>query len=349
MIKGEKMYPKTKAFIQAQLEAAIFPGVAFAFIEKEATEETIWGQQMIVPHPKQLQKDILFDVASLTKVVCTTSVILRLVEQGRLDVDLPLKNYLPTFQNHQITLRHLLTHTSDIQTWIKDRDQLNKEELKAAYLKLQPGENLGKVVQYTDAGTILLGFMLEEIYQKSAVEIFYTEVLNPLGMKNSIFLPPEGLKRKIAPTEVLPDGTILQGVTHDPKARVLKEEAGNAGLFTNLADLEIFAQMYLAKGKDYLKKETIAMLLRDQTPHHDGKRSLGWDLKDTKDRQNRHLLFHTGYTGTFLLLDPKEQSAFIFLSNRVHPHDDRALYLEKRDEILALYLKEKAHKFGIVV
>lgn len=343
------MYSKTKALIKKQLNEGVFPGVAFAFIEKEKIEEIVLGKKMLVPQPEELQKNSLFDVASLTKVVCTTSVILRLVEQGRLDLDAPLKKYLSAFENQQITLRHLLTHTSDIQTWIENRNQLNKEELKKAYLKLQPGKNLGKVVQYTDAGTILLGFMLEEIYQKTAVEIFYTEVLAPLGMKNSLFLPAEKVKSKIVPTEVLADGTVLQGITHDPKARILKEEAGNAGLFTNLADLEIFAQMYLADGKDYLKKETIALLLTDQTPQHDGKRSLGWDLKYTQDEQKRPLLFHTGYTGTFLLLDPNENSGFIFLSNRVHPHDNRSLYLAKRDEILALYLKEKAHKFRKVV
>ncbi|MDT2740243.1 serine hydrolase domain-containing protein [Enterococcus canintestini] len=338
------MYAKTKACIKEQLAAGIFPGAAFAFIEKETVDETIVGAQMIVPHKVPLQKDTLFDVASLTKVICTTSVVLRLNQQGIIQLDQPLQKYLPAFRNPQITLRHLLTHTSDIKTWIANRDKLNKEELKAAYLKLQPGENLGKVVQYTDAGTILLGFMLEEIYQKTTIEIFRTEVLEPLKMNDSLFLPSEALRSKIAPTEVLPDGTVLQGLTHDPKARVLQAEAGNAGLFTNLSDLEIFAQMYLNWGQDYLREETVAMLLTDQTPTHTNKRSLGWDLKYTVDDKCRPLLFHTGYTGTFMLLDPENKSGFIFLSNRVHPIDNRQLYLKKRDEILALYLKEKAHK-----
>lgn len=338
------MYTKTKALIRQQLQAGVFPGVAFAFIEKDQIDENIWGNQMLVPDKVRLQKDTLFDVASLTKVICTTSVILRLVEQERLQIDQPLQKYLTAFQNPQITLRHLLTHTSDIKTWIANRNQLKKEALKAAYLKLQPGKNIGKVVQYTDAGTILLGFLLEEMYQKTTVEIFRTEVLVPLKMHNSFFLPPEAIKEKIAPTEVLPDGMVLQGETHDPKARILKEEAGNAGLFTNLSDLETFVQMYLNWGSDYLKKETIAKLLSDQTPKKTGGRSLGWDLKFTADENKHPLLFHTGYTGTFMLIDPEQSSAFIFLSNRVHPVDNRNFYLKNRDEILALYLKEKAHK-----
>ena len=201
-----------------------------------------------------------------------------------------------------------------------------------AYLTLKAGDNLGKVVKYTDAGTILLGFMLEEIFQKPVTTIFKEEILEPLEMLNSQF-PPLDTHYSIASTE-----DTLCGQTHDPKARVLAEHAGNAGLFTNLADLLKFTQMYLNEGRlpdgrTFLQRETIAQLYQDQTPNKEGRRSLGWDLR-------YGFLFHTGYTGTFLCIDPKLQQAFIFLSNRVHPHDFRQEYLAKRDELIAIYLKE---------
>ncbi|MCQ4503889.1 beta-lactamase family protein, partial [Vibrio parahaemolyticus] len=93
------------------------------------------------------------------------------------DLDKPLHNYLPAFENETITIRHLLTHTSNIETWIPNRDQLSQEQLIEAYLKLQPGDQLGKLVKYTDAGTILLGLMLEEIFQEPATELFEEQVL----------------------------------------------------------------------------------------------------------------------------------------------------------------------------
>ena len=323
------MYPNTQAIIHAKQQAGVFPGAVYQFIEDHQIETHVLGKAVLVPKEEKMTADYLFDVASLTKVICTTSVVLRLWEQGKLDIDRPLKSYLFTFENPLITLRHLLTHTSDIQTWIENRDQLSAEELRAAYLTLQPGDYLGKKVCYTDAGTILLGFMLEELFGQPATTIFQQEVLNPLGMNDSQF--PPILHAKVAPTQQV--GTkVLRGETHDPKARVLGKHAGNAGLFTNITDIQKFVEAYFTT--DYLKPKTLALLMTDQTPTGHGGRSLGWDLRGG-------MLFHTGYTGTFLLIHPQAKRAFIFLSNRVHPEDHRASYIEHRDEIIATYFDEQ--------
>ncbi|MDT2595585.1 serine hydrolase [Enterococcus dongliensis] len=341
------MYPETLRLIEEKRQAGVFPGAVFSFIEDDREENHVLGNSQVEPEEILMHEDFLFDVASLTKVVCTTTMLLKLKEAGQLFWDQSLHEILPEFQDESITLRHLLTHTSDIKTYIPQRDQLNAEELRAAYLTLQPGDQLGKIVQYTDAGTILLGFLLEKYYQKDTVAVFKEEVLQPLGMTDSLFLP-QAPYDKIVPTQKLADGTILKGKTHDPKARVLAAHAGNAGLFTTVKDLSKFAKMYLNLGhiKDmiYLKEETIRELLDDQTPSGKGKRSIGWDLKFSPLDQSV-LLFHTGYTGTFLVLDIIKQSAFIFLSNRVHPSDHRASYVIQRDEILASYLQERATRY----
>ncbi len=324
------MYPKTKKLILQKQQAGIFSGAVFCFIQNDVMDTEVIGKAAILPKEEAMTIEHLFDVASLTKVICTTSVILRLWERQEINLDQPLNSYLPAFINKKLTIRHLLTHTSDIQTWINNRDQLNADELRKAYLTLQPGKDLGKVVKYTDAGTILLGFMLEEWYQDDLTTIFQREVLDPLEMKNSYFPPIIDLN-KVVPTQQLTNGTVLRGVTHDPKARVLGKHAGNAGLFTNLSDMTKFATAYF--GKEFLKASTITELMTDQTPNRKGNRSLGWDLKSG-------WLFHTGYTGTFILIHPERRESFIFLSNRVHPNDYRETYIQHRDEIIQEFLNE---------
>jgi len=327
------MYPKTQNKIYVGWKNQTFSGAVYCFIAQGEEEIKVLGDASFVPQKEKITQKHLFDVASLTKVVCTTTVVLRLLEEQVVFLDDPLQKYLPQFQDKRVTLRHLLTHTADLNSWISHRDQLSKEELKQAYLSIQAGDKLGRQVQYTDTGMILLGFMLEELFQESATSIFQKEVLTPLQMKDSSFSPKKD--KKIVPTEQLTSGKILKGETHDPKARVLKEHAGNAGLFTTIGDLIRFVRVYLQE-TNFLDKGTIRSLLQDQTLLKNGNRSLGWDLKDTNK-----VLFHTGYTGAFLAVDPIAQQAFIFLSNRIHPRDYKMSYIRYRDELIGCYLKEK--------
>lgn len=345
--KGEDfLYPQTQQIITDKRLRGVYPGVVYGFIDSHGEEVQAQGLAQIFPHEEQMTPGKRFDVASLTKVVCTTTVLLKLWEVGEIAWDQPLQRYLPEFKQDTITLRHLLTHTSDIQTWIADRDRLSAAELRAAYLTLAPGPGLGHKVQYTDAGTILLGFMLEGLFHQPVIDVFHQEVLEPLGMQHSGFLPKEGERKEIVPTERVSRSRVLRGVTHDPKARVLGAHAGNAGLFTDVDDLLIFCRMLLAEGaaadgRQFLQPETLLMLLQDQTLDARGQRSLGWDLRAGAAVSGTPALFHTGYTGTFLLADIAAEEAFVFLSNRIHPTDHRAAYLKERDEIIGVYQKER--------
>lgn len=337
------MYEKTKQQVQAFLSEGVFPSVSMSFIRNDVSEDYHIGYAQKMPTIEKLNPLMLFDVASLTKVICTTTVVLQLVEEQRINLDSPFSHYYPNFRDKRITIRHLLTHTSDIQTYIKNRDSLSKEELQEAYNRLKSGKELGKKVVYTDAGTILLGFMLEQILGQNVIDIFTERVLLPLGMETSCFLPEDS--SLVVPTEIHGNRGLIRGKTHDPKAFILGEHAGNAGLFTNVADLKKFVRMYLnfgeERGQRVLTNKTIRELLLDQTPTKNLKRSLGWDFKYDK-RTHQPILFHTGYTGTFLLIDLFQQEGFIFLSNRIHPTDNKESYIEKRDQLIETYLEEKA-------
>lgn len=335
------MYPKTVQLIQEKMPT-VFPGAVLRFIAGETQETHVFGQAALLPKTEPMTKDHLFDLASLTKVVCTTSVLLKLWDQGKIEMEAPLTRWLPAFKDDQVTIKHLLTHTAAINTWIPHRDQLDAAALRKAYLQLESSDTIGQTVSYTDTGTILLGFLLEELYQKPVTEIFQEEVLTPLGMKNSGFPPfPPSQLPMIVPTQQQPDGSILRGITHDPKARVLGNHAGNAGLFSTVDDLTLFVQLLLANGQQqgapFFSEKVMQALAHRQTPESTKPRTYGWDLLGAP-----YQLFHTGYTGTFLAVDIPNKKAFIFLSNRVHPVDHRESYLGHRDEILQCYLKETA-------
>lgn len=260
------------------------------------------------------------------------------MEAKKLRLDDRVAKYLPRFSDQRVTLRHLLTHTSALSGYIKNRDQLPPTELMAALYTLKPAAWLGKKVVYADIGLILLGQIIEVFYHRPVQAVIMTEVLRPLGMKNSTFAPP---KKQCVPTELTATRGLIQGEVHDPKAFILGEHCGSAGLFSNLADLIKFAKWMLAPQTipGILAPETVVMLYADHTPTHDLGRSLGWNLR--YDQSNTPCLYHTGFTGTFMLLDQKGKNALIVLTNRVHPRVDNEAFLEWRDKIVATYLAEK--------
>lgn len=337
------MYPITTELILDYLHAGVYPGVSFAFIKQGQIEHATFGYAQLEPK-RLLTPETLFDMASLTKMIATNSLILHLIETQVIEIDHPLQTYLPSFSDSAVTIRHLLTHTSTINPYIKNRDTLGAVDLKKELLALQSGPEIGQKVAYTDTGTILLGFMLEELYDLPLHSLFQQQVLAPLQMNASTFKPPAN---RSAATERHPLRGLICGEVHDPKAFVLGEHCGSAGLFSTIGDSIIFAEMLLAggvtrTGDRFLKEETVDSLFTDWTPTGTLKRSLGWDLKTSHDTL-QPLLFHTGYTGTFMIIDKFQQEAFIFLSNRVHPVDNRDYYLEKRDQLLEVYLDEQAH------
>lgn len=334
------MYPETRKKITMMREEKVFPGVAFAFIEGETVLEYREGVAAVYPETEPMREDMLYDLASLTKVIVTTTILLQLYEEGEIDFDQPVQTILPTFSSPKVTLRHLLTHTSDLKGYIKNRDALSAEELSVALLTLEPGTDFGKKVTYTDAGFIIAGFIIEKLTGKSVAENFEERVKKPLGIVASTYHPAD--PAACIPTENHPQRGLVRGEVHDPKAGILGEHCGSAGLFAPMKDVLRFSQMLLHDGEwegiRILKKETVRMLLHDWGHVPGNPRSLGWNLLGEGVGQ---VLFHTGYTGTFLILNPSAKQGFLFLSNRVHPEDHRPEWILVRDELIDTYQKEK--------
>ena len=329
---------QTKLLLYELVARQIVPGVAAAIIEQQrVTYSKTEGFCQLVPQKRRLQPGMLFDLASLTKVIGTTTVILELLSAGKLNLDDHAGDFLPHFYDPQITIRELLTHTAAITGYIPHRNELSAPALLAALNTLHTGSWVGQRVEYTDLGMIFLGEIIEKFYQRPVQQVITTEVLQPLKMDHSTFTPDPD---KCVPTTCSAENGLLCGIVHDPKARILKEHCGSAGLFAPLADLVKFSQWLLA---DNLQPHLFAekwrdQLFADQTPTRTAGRSLGWDLR--YDRAGHACIYHTGYTGTFMLLDLTGKNALIGLTNRVHPRGKNQKFLEWRDRIIAAYLQE---------
>lgn len=334
------MYSNTRKLIQRYIEDQTLPGASYAFINQQETKQYREGLAAVIPHKEPIIENQQYDVASLTKVILTATVILQLWESGTVSLEDSVQTYLPGFSAGQATIRHLLTHTSALNGFILNRDALSASELKAALLRLPVEDSFGIEAKYTDTNMILLGYIIEVIEKETLSAVFEKRVIQPLNLLDSTFHPAD--PAQCAPTEKQPDRGVIRGVVHDPKALVLGDHCGSAGLFSTLNDVSRFSQMLLQKGQldgiRILQESTVDQLSQDWTPNGKLERSLGWDLKV---RKKGCYLFHTGFTGTFILLDIKKQEAFIFLSNRVHPISDTPVYLKKRDQLIDTYFSEK--------
>ncbi len=298
-----------------------------------------YGDRAVVPRRELMTDDTVFDAASLTKVLATAPAILKLWEQGRLELDAPVVTYLVGFRGEGrdgVTIRHLLTHTSGLRPGLPQTGDWTGTEAAIALAYRERLQNPpGSKFVYSDINYILLGELVHRVSGVSLAEFCSRELYRPLRMSDTGFLPLSRRKHRIsvgriAPTEQLANGTVLRGVVHDPTSRRMGGVAGHAGLFTTPADTARFARMFLQEGVldrvRVFKPETLRQMVSVQTGPGIPRRGLGWDI-DTAYAGPRGRLFpvgsygHTGWTGTSLWIDPYSKTFVVFMSNRNHPSE----------------------------
>ncbi len=300
------------------------------------------GNRALVPSVERMTPDTIFDLASLTKVVATTTSVMILVEEGRIRMNDRVSTFLPGFERYgkeQITIRHLMTHVSGLRPDVDLADawEGNDAAIKLAFEEV-PGSAPTERFVYSDINYFLLGEIVARVSGKPLDQFARERIFVPLGMKDTGFTPPPSAQPRIAPTERCtrygwpcegPGMQMLRGTVHDPTARRMAGVAGHAGLFSTADDLAIFCRMLLAggayKGTRILAPLTVAKMTSPATPPGERNvRGFGWDM-DSSFSSNRGELLplgsfgHTGFTGTSLWIDPTTQLFVVFLSNRLHP------------------------------
>ena len=288
-----------------------------------------YGERALDPAREPMTLDTIFDLASLTKVIATTTSVMQLVEKGKVRMNDPVAKYLPEFAQNgkdDITVRQLLTHYSGLEP---DLDLKAAWEGKETAYKMAFAETLaqapGSSFVYSDINFIMLGALVERVAGET-LDIYTTNhIFAPLKMLHTRYMPPSAWRAKIAPTQYDENDHMLRGVVHDPTARRMGGVAGHAGLFGTADDLAKFAQTLLNGGDGILSSATVVkMTTPEQPPSAPLLRGFGWDI-DSPFSSNRGDLLpigsfgHTGFTGTSMWIDPTTQTYIVLLTNAVHP------------------------------
>ena len=315
--------------VQRGIRAGGYPGAAIVVGRKGAAvwERGFGKLSWATASPAVEAQTTIYDIASLSKVVGTTTAVMVLYDEHKLDLDAPVFRYLPAFSGglkDQVTVRDLLTHRSGLPAgrdlWRKAHSpQQARDMILETPLEYRP--NAGYI--YSDLGADVLGMIVEEISGQRLDVFLANRVFGPLGMNDTFYRPADSVKYRVAPTEVNPPrGYPLKGEVHDENAYALGGIAGHAGLFSTAADLSIFAQMMLNHGSydgvQIVSDSTVALFTRRTAGH----RALGWDTADGDYGAGIYLTEraygHTGYTGTSIWIDPDREMFVVLLTNRVH-------------------------------
>ncbi len=325
------------------LEKAIadkaFPGATLAVGYKGKVSMHAFGKLSYDAKSPQVNVRTMYDVASLTKVIVTTTLVEKLIEgdfKSPLLLDVPIERYLPEWASgpqpewrHRVTVRHLMTHTSGLPPF---KEYWRTSKGKADTLRMIFAEPLesepGTKMVYSDLGIILMAEIIERLTGRTLDDLAKEYIFTPLGMNDSMYKPPKKLWPQIAPTEfdAIFRKRLVQGEVHDENAFAIGGVSGHAGVFSTAPDLAAFCQMLLNGGvyahQRILKRATIAQFIAPQELAK-GTRTLGWVVPTEGSSSGHyfspHSFGHTGFTGTTIWIDPDRQVFVVLLTNRVNP------------------------------
>ena len=321
--------------LRAGIRDSAFPGAVAVVGTKDSVLVAVSAGQLDWQPSPATSMTTIWDMASLTKVVALTSAMMLLTESGQVDLNAPVQRYVPEFTGRgkeNITVRHLLTHSSGLPAW---RPLYKEAEDPAAAMALAiatpPDTMPGIRMVYSDLGAIILGEIVKRVSGQAFDAFVGERVFAPLGMRETLFRPAENLRERIAPTEVDPwRQRHLRGEVHDENAFALGGISAHAGLFSTAADLVRLARMYLSggtlDGRRFVSTSTIDRFtaVQDSALSH---RALGWETPNGTNsagrRMSKRSFGHTGFTGTSFWVDRDRGVFVILLSNRVNPTRER--------------------------
>ncbi|MGN6820716.1 MAG: serine hydrolase domain-containing protein [Sphingomonas sp.] len=345
----DRRFAPAFAEVDSWVAKKAFPGAVLAVGQHgRLVALKAFGKLDSAPDAPPMPVDAIFDLASLTKVIGTTTAAEILYDRHKLDLDAPVVRYLPEFGgtpgHDRITVRNLLTHSSGLQSadglWRNAKDRQGLLRQIYAVPSLTPP---GTKYVYRDTNIILLGEIVERLSGLPLDRFLQREVFGPLGMKDTGFRPSSALLSRIPPTEQ--DDTfrhmLVHGVVHDENSYVMGGVAGHAGLFSTARDLATLAELYLDhgsyRGKRLIKASTIALFETPQNIPPGSSRALGWDMPTpggfSGPLASPHAIIHTGFTGTSIYIDPDRDAFIILLTNRVNPTRNNPLIGQARPAI----------------
>ena len=347
-------YPKITDILERGKKSRIFPGIFLLFAHKGAIKyKKAIGYASLVPEKTSLQESAVFDLASLTKTIATTSALMLLVQEKEIGLDDKASRFVPSLERHgksEITIRHLLTHSAGFPAWrpyyreiCKRRDFTPGSIIKRAVYEMVHREPLvspvGKESRYSDLGFILLGEIIENVSEKSLDKVCREKIFKRLGMDNTFFIPLDEKKhqknRLFAATEDCPwRKRVITGEVHDDNAYVMGGVSGHAGLFSTGEDVSLFAKELLdiLRGeKGFVSQKILREFVTRQNLVKNSTWALGWDtpsriLSTSGKYFSEESIGHTGFTGVSLWIDLKREIVVVLLSNRVHPSRENEVF-----------------------
>ncbi len=347
----ETRFARAFAEVDGFVAQKAFPGAVLAVGQHgRLIALKAFGRRDVAAEAPAMPVNAIFDLASLTKVVGTTTAAAILYDRGKLDLDAPVIRYLPTFagtaEHDRITVRQLLTHSSGLKTgdplWHHARD---RQGILQQIDTMAVADAPGTAYRYQDVNLILIGEIVARISGQPLDRFLQANVFGPLGMKDTGFRPPRSKLARIAPTEQDDQlrRMLVHGVVHDENAYLMGGVAGHAGLFSTASDLAKLAQLWLGggsyAGKRLFRASTATLFASRQGIPPSSMRALGWDMPAAAtggfagSLASPRAIMHTGFTGTTIYIDPDRDAFVILLTNRVNPTRDTNLISQARPAI----------------
>jgi len=322
--------------IEEEVNNKVIPGMTYSIIKDGEVNIGSNGYKALIPQIETITDDTLYDIASLTKVVVGVPLVCKAISDGKMKFNDKVKKYLPDFKYDDVTIYHLLTHTSGLSADCDSKEIVTEDELMNEIYNKDKIYDTGSMVLYSDLGYILLAKIIEKVYGKSIDIIAREELFIPLEMYDTCYNPTD--KNRCAPTELTKDRGLVRGVVHDEKCFSMNGVSFHAGVFSTARDLSNYVLMLLNdgvfNGKRILSHEMIEAIFKTQVydSRCEWNRSFSFIVgnNDIVIEEGDDIISFNGFTGPSISVDRNNNIGIILMTNKVHPSRTNTLLTKER-------------------